>query len=77
MAEATLRLLLDPVVLKETRLRAYEYAKPMFWPNVGRMYLDLFQQVVAANQISRVPAPFNSTLFSMQQSSENRLQKEI
>lgn len=76
MAEATLRLLLDPVVLKETRLRAYEYAKPMFWPNVGRMYLKLFQQVVEANQISRVPLRLFNPLFDAE-SSENRLQKDI
>ena len=50
MAEATLRLLMDPTLLAETRRRAYRYAKPMFWPNVGRQYLDLFSQVVADEQ---------------------------
>ena len=43
MAAATLRLLTDPELLAETRRRAYEYAKPMFWPNVGQQYLDFFQ----------------------------------
>ena len=50
MAEATLRLLTDLALLAETRRRAYRYAKPMFWPNVGRQYLDLFSQVVADKQ---------------------------
>jgi glycosyltransferase involved in cell wall biosynthesis len=50
MAEATLRLLTDPGLLAETRRRAYAYAKPMFWPNVGRQYLDFFTRVVAENQ---------------------------
>jgi glycosyltransferase involved in cell wall biosynthesis len=45
MADATLQLLMDTEFLAETRLRAYEYAKPMFWPEVGRRYLDFFGQV--------------------------------
>ena len=47
MAESTLRLLMDARLLAETRRNAYQYAKPMFWPNVGRLYLDFFGQVVA------------------------------
>src|SRR5207237_4065184 len=31
MADATLRYLGDPVFQAETRRRAYEYARPMFW----------------------------------------------
>ena len=50
MAESTLRLLMDEQLLAETRLNAYQYAKPMFWPNVGRQYLDFFGQAMAANQ---------------------------
>jgi glycosyltransferase involved in cell wall biosynthesis len=42
MANATVRLLTDSGLLAETRKRAYQYAKPMFWPNVGREYLELF-----------------------------------
>ncbi len=66
MAEATLRLLLDPVLLKQTRLRAYEYAKPMFWPNVGRMYLKLFQQVLKQNKKTWFPNSAYSIRFSTQ-----------
>jgi glycosyltransferase involved in cell wall biosynthesis len=50
MAAATLRFLTDPELLAETRRRAYQYAKPMFWPNVGRQYLDFFNEVVAKSQ---------------------------
>jgi glycosyltransferase involved in cell wall biosynthesis len=50
MADATLRFLRDPDFQAETRRRAYEYAKPMFWPNVGRQYLQLFRQIALAQQ---------------------------
>jgi polysaccharide biosynthesis protein PslF len=50
MAEATLRLLTDATLLAETRRNAYQYAKPMFWPNVGRQYLDYFTQAVTESQ---------------------------
>ncbi|OAI50842.1 glycosyl transferase family 1 [Planctomycetaceae bacterium SCGC AG-212-F19] len=50
LADATLRFLQDPAFQAETRGRAYEYAKPMFWPHVGRQYLDLFTRIAAARQ---------------------------
>jgi glycosyltransferase involved in cell wall biosynthesis len=50
MADATLRYLAEPTFQAETRRRAYEYARPMFWPNVGRQYLELFGQVAAAGE---------------------------
>jgi glycosyltransferase involved in cell wall biosynthesis len=53
MADATLRLLTDAAFRMQTRRRAYQYAKPMFWPNVGRQYLELFTRVVSANEASR------------------------
>jgi polysaccharide biosynthesis protein PslF len=50
LAEATLRFLSDDVFQAETRRRAYAYAKPMFWPNVGREYLKLFGRVARASE---------------------------
>ncbi|NQV28203.1 MAG: glycosyltransferase [Rhodopirellula sp.] len=52
MADATLRLLTDSSLASETRLKAYEYARPMFWSNVGQLYLDAFAEAVDANQIA-------------------------
>jgi hypothetical protein len=50
MAEATLQLLMDAELLAETRRRAYQYARPMFWSNVGRQYLNFFGQAVAESR---------------------------
>jgi glycosyltransferase involved in cell wall biosynthesis len=50
MAEATLRYLGEPAFQAETRRRAYEYARPMFWPNVGRQYLQCFDEVATARE---------------------------
>ena len=46
LADATLRFLTDTTFQGETRRQAYEYAKPMFWPNVGRRYLECFRRAV-------------------------------
>jgi polysaccharide biosynthesis protein PslF len=48
MADATLRFLTDTAFQIETRRRAYRYAKPMFWPNVGLRYLESFTRVTSA-----------------------------
>lgn len=77
MAEATLRLLLDPVLLNQTRLRAYQYAMPMFWPSVGRRYLELFQQVVSGFQTSRVATPNSKSQLVPFTSFDSRMHKEF
>jgi glycosyltransferase involved in cell wall biosynthesis len=50
MADATLRFLSDSALQAETRRRAYHYAKPMFWPNVGQQYLELFSRFAFAHE---------------------------
>jgi len=50
LAQATLRFLSDPAFRTETQRRAYEYAKPMLWPNVGRRYMKFFTEVISANR---------------------------
>jgi hypothetical protein len=57
MADATLRFLTDPLFQLETGRRAYHYAKPMFWPNVGLRYLEFFTRVVAASD-TPVASPY-------------------
>ena len=49
LADATLKYLDDPSFLMETRRRAYGYAIPMAWPNVGRSYLNLFGRATHAS----------------------------
>jgi glycosyltransferase involved in cell wall biosynthesis len=50
LAEATSRFLSHSGFRIETQRRAYEYAMPMFWPNVGRKYLEFFRRIVTASR---------------------------
>ncbi len=61
LAGAALRFLTDAAFQAETRRKAYEYARPMFWPNVGRRTLEFFGRVVsagAANRLRHTRRPF-------------------
>jgi hypothetical protein len=52
-ADATIRLLTDIAFQIETRSKAYEYAKPMAWSNVGSRYLEFFSGVVLQDDVGR------------------------
>ena len=54
MAAATLRFLSDAAFRIRTRRRAYRYAKPMFWPNVGQQYLEVFDRVAGEDRTGRL-----------------------
>ncbi len=54
MAEAALRFLTDAAFQRQTRRKAYRYATPMFWPNVGRRYFDLFAQCAVNAGLERL-----------------------
>lgn len=58
LADATLRFMTDEPLRMETRRKAYEYAKPMRWPNVGREYLNFFDEIVSDSADKRV-RPFH------------------
>lgn len=53
MADAALRFLSDVPFQMETRRRAYLYAKPMFWLNVGQKYLDFFGRLAPSHTMNR------------------------
>ncbi len=50
LADATLRFLNDRQFRTETRQKALAYAQPMYWPNVGKQYLALFDQTISAKE---------------------------
>ena len=52
LADAALRFLNNPTFQLETRRKAYEYSRSMFWPSVGRKYLKLFDRIVSARQVN-------------------------
>lgn len=61
LSVATLRLLTDDRLLAETRRRAWQYAKPMFWPQVGRDYLELFAAVAGREPSPKGRSPWVDT----------------
>jgi polysaccharide biosynthesis protein PslF len=62
LAEATIQFLTDSAFQIATRRRAYDYAKPMAWPNVGQTYLDLFSRVAQMSEFGQehqIPTTFS------------------
>jgi polysaccharide biosynthesis protein PslF len=53
LADATVRFLSDAPFRVETQRRVYLCAKPMFWPNAGRNYLDFFSEVASTDEQER------------------------
>ena len=53
LAAATIRYLSDTAFRTQTQHKAYEYAKPMFWPNVGRDYVDFLTEVASTCEQAR------------------------
>ncbi|MEX0671153.1 MAG: glycosyltransferase [Pirellulales bacterium] len=54
LPEAAVRLLSDDRLRAKTRWRAHQDVRQMFWPTVGRRYLELFGQVAVVNPARRV-----------------------
>ncbi len=62
LAEAVLQFMQNEPLRLETRRKAYEYARPMRWPNVGREYLNFFTDIATASanrrtQVSAMSPP--------------------
>jgi glycosyltransferase involved in cell wall biosynthesis len=53
LATATLRFLSDSAFRITAQRKSYEYARPMFWPNVGRQYLEFYAEIAAASRRRR------------------------
>ena len=76
LAEATLRFLSDSTFRIAAQKKSYEYARPMFWPNVGRQYFDFYREIATASRNRRerlfrtvFPAP---ELFSVSRNGAGR-----
>ena len=73
MADAALRFLTDPPFQRETRRRAYRYAQPMFWPNVGLRYLEFFARIASGDTM----VASSLRRASVRSSSESNLFTEV
>ncbi|MHB9049315.1 MAG: glycosyltransferase, partial [Pirellulales bacterium] len=62
MVDATLRFLTDTAFRMETRRRAFQYAQPMLWPNVGLRYLEFFTRLVSASDTRVAPLYHTASL---------------
>lgn len=73
LAESTIRLLTDHELRLATRSLAFEYARPMFWSNVGQRYWECFNQIATANRPKPTRAPRRSIAQAKGQTSTGEL----
>jgi glycosyltransferase involved in cell wall biosynthesis len=50
LARAASLMLTDDDLRRRTQRRAYRHVQPMFWPNVGRLYHNLFRRVATEHR---------------------------
>jgi glycosyltransferase involved in cell wall biosynthesis len=67
LADSITRLFSDEALRTRTRRRAYAYAIPMRWPNVGREYLRFFNEIASGSGVGQdhhmLAAPRDVTLL--------------
>ncbi len=56
LSEAVLRYIVEPELIESTRRLAYRYTQSMFWPHVGRQYLQVFEGASVLAEFSRSKA---------------------
>jgi glycosyltransferase involved in cell wall biosynthesis len=67
LADSITQLFSDEALRTRTRRRAYAYAIPMRWPNVGREYLRFFNEIASGSGVGQdhhmLAAPRDVTLL--------------
>jgi glycosyltransferase involved in cell wall biosynthesis len=57
ISTALLSLLDSPTLLAQTRQAAYQYGHQMAWPNVGRQYAGLFENLIMVRRATQLITP--------------------
>ena len=64
MIKALLYLLDNPIKCDLLRKRVYEFGRQMAWSNVGRKYVDIFEQEVKKRQVYRMEEEWEGVISS-------------